>query len=58
MGAALQDHLPLPQDVPVLTDQPPAKYLALQDLLVETSALSSVLPAFLAASRSALIYKS
>jgi len=57
MGAALQDRLPLPHDGPFLTGQPPVQYLDLQNLLLETADLPSVLPAFLAASRSSLIYK-
>jgi len=57
MGTALQGHLPLPQDAPVLTGQPPAQFVALQTLLLTVVALPSVSLDFLAISKSSRIYR-
>jgi hypothetical protein len=57
MGAALQDRLPLPEGAIFLTGQPPAQFVALQTLLLEACDLPSVNPAFLEATKSALIYR-
>jgi hypothetical protein len=57
MGAALQDRLPLPEGAIFLTGKPPAQFVALQTLLLEACDLPSVNPAFLEATKSALIYR-
>jgi hypothetical protein len=57
MGAALQDRLPFPEGAIFLTGWPPAQFVALQTLLLEASSLPSVYPAFLEATKSALIYR-
>jgi hypothetical protein len=57
MGAALQDRLPLPEGAIFLMGQPPAQFVALQNLLLEASNLPSVNTAFLEATKSALIYR-
>jgi hypothetical protein len=57
MWAALQDWFPLPEGAIFLTGQPPAEFVVIQTLLLEASGLPSVNPAFLEATKSALIYR-